>query len=728
LNSEIIELTTEKNRLTCLDVARIVHAMQYPLFISCPPNLEILLQQELLPLGLQNSKPTVMGVFGEADLASVYRICLWSRIANRVQLRLLSGLAPDKQTLYRLCYAFAWNQLFEADKTFAVEFHGHTPYINNSMYGAQLVKDAIVDYFKQFQQRPNVDRVKPDIRIHAHIKNFQLSVSLDLVGYSLHQRGYRMATAEAPLKENLAAAILFRANWPALYQQGAALVDPCCGSGTFLIEAALMAANRAPGLLRDDQALPNWLAHDAELWQATRQQALDQQRAIEQPIVGFDNAAEAVDATRANLIAANLADAVTVQQSAVHEISALPERGLLVTNPPYGERLQDPASVLPLYQELGQLLYQHAQGWQAAVLTSETMLAQAIGLRSHKQYGINNGAIETRLYCFDVDNRNQPRFVASTEVSESQQALANRLRKNRQHLKKWLKRTGHQCYRVYDADIPEYAFAVDVYGDWAHVQEYMAPAEIPLHKTQQRLLDLLHVLPEVLDIPREQVVLKQRQPQKGTQQYQALAKKRETLVVNEGKAKLIVNLYDYLDTGLFLDHRWLRLYFSEHCRGKRFLNCFCYTASASVHAALGGAVTTNVDLSNTYLDWAEQNFRLNHLPVNKHNFIQADCTQWLTACRARYDVIFLDPPSFSNSKRMRDTLDIQRDHVSLIDAAMRLLEPGGQLYFSNNLKKFKLSTEVVERYRVEDISQLSLDEDFKRAKPSHHCFVFSHRT
>ena len=219
--------------------------------------------------------------------------------------------------------------------------------------------------------------------------------------------------------------------------------------------------------------------------------------------------------------------------------------------------------------------------------------------------------------------------------------------------------------------------------------------------------------------------VKQRKQQKGQEQYEKLEQAECKLVVREGQAKYMVNLSDYLDTGLFLDHRPLRLSFASMPKATRFLNCFCYTATASVQAALAGALTTNVDLSNTYLKWAEENFRLNKIDVSRHQFIQYDCIEWLKATRDTFDVIFLDPPSFSNSKRMQGTLDIQRDHEALIASARRLLTPGGILYFSTNLRQFKLCADLLADKAVEDISAKTIDLDFKRNQKIHHCFKIS---
>ncbi|WP_040916110.1 THUMP domain-containing protein, partial [Legionella tunisiensis] len=222
--------------------------MNYSLFISCPKGLEYLLEEEVKTLGLHVTRVSPQGVYGEADLTVIYQLCLWSRLANRVQLLLFSGQAHNEQTLYQLCNQFPWQTVFSADKTLAIEFHGSSTHIRNSMFGAQVVKDGIVDHFRQFKgMRPSIDREKAQIRLHAHLKHDIVTVSFDLTGYSLHQRGYRTQAGEAPLKENIAAAMLIRAKWPQLAANGYALHDPFCGAGTLIIEAAMMAGHIAPG-------------------------------------------------------------------------------------------------------------------------------------------------------------------------------------------------------------------------------------------------------------------------------------------------------------------------------------------------------------------------------------------------------------------------------------------------------------------------------------------------
>lgn len=697
--------------------------MNFSLFVSCPRGMEYLLEEELSGLGLDVKRVSPQGVYGEADLELVYHLCLWSRLANRVQLILFTGAVINQQDIHRLCTEFAWDTVFSADKTLSVEFHGESYQIRNTMFGAQVVKDGVVDYFRLVKnQRPTVDRENPEIKLHAHLKNEELTVSLDLTGYSMHQRGYRQQAGAAPLKENLAAAMLMRANWQHLAVEGYALHDPFCGSGTLVIEAAMMAAWRAPGLLRHDQAFQHWMHHQPELWEQCRIQAAEEVKSIAGRLRGTDSDARVIALARANAERAGVSHLVEFSTLSLENCAPTGEKGLLISNPPYGERLSDATQLVPLYQELGKVLHEHYQGWQAAILTSNPMLAKATGLRAGKQYAVINGALECKLYCFSLDAANRLKTPDTAPISSGAAMFANRLQKNFQHAQKWAYRNQLSCYRVYDADLPEYAFAIDIYNDYVVLQEYSAPTSIPFHKAEQRSLDVLAAAPRVLGLSSEHIILKERRPQKGASQYEKLSQAGRTMVVQEGPAKFHVNLYDYLDTGLFLDHRLLRLRFGKLAPATRFLNLFCYTASASVHAALAGAITSGVDLSNTYLNWAEANFKLNELDYRKHQFIQADCLEWLQVTKDRFDVIFLDPPSFSNSKRMADTLDIQRDHEELLAAAMNLLAPGGTLYFSTNLRSFKLAPAIKELWKVKDISTETIDVDFKRNARIHQCF------
>jgi len=732
---------------------------QFSFFATCPKGLAQLLQGELEELGLTTGRQTISGIYFSGDLKAAYRACLWSRLANRVLLVLSVDEVESADDLYQAASGVRWDDHLSKDGRFVVDFSGSTRAINNTQFGAQKVKDAVVDRFvDRFGSRPSVDKEQPDIRINARLSKGELTLALDLSGSSLHQRGYRRKGGMAPLKENLAAALLYRAKWPQMAEQGHSLIDPLCGSGTLLIEGAMMAADIAPGLLRDKWGFSRWLEHVPLYWRELADEAQDRaNKGLDmQPlwIQGWDTDEVAIRAAKSNISNANLANWINVERRPLDEFS-LPEEfehGLLITNPPYGERIGDEPNLMYLYRTLGDQLKFHCQGWQAAVFTGNVELARRMRLAPHKQYQLMNGALPCKLLLFDVDSRarsTDDKPVTSSQESknnleqapvvnrEQAEMFANRLKKNLKQISKWAKKENVSCYRIYDADMPEFAIAVDKYNDWIHVQEYVAPKTIDPEKASQRLLDALAVIPGVTGVAVDKVVLKRRKKQSGAGQYQKLSHAGDAMQVEEGGCQLLVNLTDYLDTGLFLDHRPMRFRIQQEAKGKRFLNLFCYTATASVHAAHGGASeTVSVDLSNTYLRWAEKNMQLNGFKRG-HQFIQADCVQWLSDLsndivknenhQEKFDLIFMDPPTFSNSKRTENVLDIQRDHAELVTHAMQCLAENGVLYFSNNFRKFKLEPVLKEQFMVEDITGQSIPKDFARNTKIHNCWRIAHK-
>ncbi|XLY86782.1 bifunctional 23S rRNA (guanine(2069)-N(7))-methyltransferase RlmK/23S rRNA (guanine(2445)-N(2))-methyltransferase RlmL [Ectopseudomonas mendocina] len=723
---------------------------RYEIVLTCPKGLEGLLLEEAKALGLEEAREQTAAVRGQAEIEVAYRLCLWSRLANRVLLVLSRFAMNNADELYEGVKAVDWQDHLEPAGSLAVEFSGNGSGIDNTHFGALKVKDAIVDRLRTAGgERPSIDKLNPDLRVHLRLDRGEAVLSLDLSGHSLHQRGYRLQQGAAPLKENLAAAVLIRAGWPRIAAEGGALADPMCGVGTFLIEAALMAADIAPNLKRERWGFSNWLGHVPAIWKKLHAEA--EQRAaagLAKPplwIRGYEADPRLIQPGRNNVERAGLSDWVKIYQGELGSFEPRPDqnqKGLVISNPPYGERLGDEASLLYLYQNLGERLRQACLGWEAAVFTGAPELGKRMGLRSHKQYSFWNGALACKLLLIKVqteqfvtgerrarEDDQQPVSEAPQQarLSEGGQMFANRLQKNLKQLGKWARREGVECYRLYDADMPEYALAVDLYRDWVHVQEYAAPRSIDPDKAQARLLDALAAIPKALGVAQSRVVIKRRERQTGTKQYQRQAAQGQFMEVSEGGVKLLVNLTDYLDTGLFLDHRPLRLRIQREAAGKRFLNLFCYTATATVHAAKGGARnTTSVDLSKTYLDWARRNLSLNGFS-DKHRLEQGDVTAWLGDDRGEYDLIFIDPPTFSNSKRMEGVFDVQRDHVELLDLAMARLARGGVLYFSNNFRKFQLDETLVARYQVEEISAQTLDPDFARNPKIHRAWRFTAR-
>lgn len=302
----------------------------------------------------------------------------------------------------------------------------------------------------------------------------------------------------------------------------------------------------------------------------------------------------------------------------------------------------------------------------------------------------------------------------------------NRLTKVYKHISKWARRQDIGCYRVYDDDMPDFPFAIDRYEDIVHVAEYVRPHGLEPEEHAAWLQGSLMVISEVLDIHPDRIYLKYRQRQAGLKQYERFARVGSAYIVRENGLRFYINPADYLDTGLFLDHRNTRQMVREAAAGKSVLNLFAYTGSFSVYAAAGGASSTlTIDMSATYLKWADRNLSLNNFTGDQHRLLQADVLEWLRARpQERWDIIVLDPPTFSNSKRMQGTLDIQRDHDWLLHETLRCLAPGGTLYFSTNLRAFKIDTAALSDVHLRDISAQTVPNDF-RNKRIHHCFLLS---
>ena len=703
-------------------------------FASCPKGLEYLLVDELKAIGASDVHEALAGVYFRGELEAGYRACLWSRLASRVLLPIAEFSAEDGDALYAGVLAIDWTQHLDAQTSFAVAAVGKTRGVNHSQYAALRVKDAIVDQFRtNGSERPNVDTENPQLRVHLALRRGKAIISIDLSGAPLHQRGYRQGQGIAPLKENLAVAMLLRAGWLAVHAQGGGIVDPLCGSGTLLIEAALMAADVAPGLRRERFGFMGWRGHDAALWTTLHAQAQTRASAglqgLRPVFFGFDQDAGVLNEAKRNAQFAQLSGFIHFGRQSLehlHRPHELDKPGLVICNPPYGERMGADENVVALYRLLGAKLGNEFADWRAAVITSDENLGRAIGLRSDKKYKLYNGALECVLLNFDLT----PQAVVAREpkpLSAGAQMVRNRIEKNYKHLRKRAERDGIECWRIYDADLPEYAAAIDLYRDHLHIQEYLAPASVDENLARTRLRELTRVAGEVLDISRERIAVKTRRRGKGGEKYGRMDERGEFLEVAEGGLKFLVNLRDYLDTGLFLDHRPLRARVRELSRDKRFLNLFCYTGSVSVYAADGGAVeTVSVDLSQTYLEWAQRNLAINGFGEPQHRLVWADVMSYLESHSAMYDLIFVDPPTFSNSKRA-DDFDVQRDHVRLLMLCAQRLLPGGTILFSNNFRRFKLDAESLSAFDVRDISAGTIPFDFERNARIHQAWELRKR-
>lgn len=695
------------------------------------------------------------GIDCALTLDEIYRFCLWSRIANRVLYPLVNFEIDGEKSYYNALKQVDWSVHLGEQGSLAVDFFSASSCITHSRYGAQLTKDAVVDWFRErYSERPSVNRDTPDIRINVYLFKNRARVSLDMSGQSLHRRNYRTQGGSAPMKETLAAAILLSSHWNEAREP---LFDPMCGSGTLLIEGALIAAGIAPGLQRDYFGFLGWRKHDAELWQTLRDEAQEKKNLSELPVIsGCDIDGQAIRVAESNIERAGLSEVIHVQEqdffASATPLSGSP--GLIVTNPPYGERLEEKAQLGQLYTKLGRSLKQRGAGWRLSMFTGAPSLFQRTGLERKVTLECSNGGIDCKLFTARLPDVVQPRSVASTDkaatdlpaleiTGETKSApgieqFADRLRKNLRQIKGWAKSTGASNYRVYDADLPDYAFALDVYhdvnpqqGPYVCMQEYRAPAHIDKTLAELRLTSAASVILDQLPCARNNLSIKRRDRQRGQSQYQRLHKSEIYHQVAEGECRLLINIHDYLDCGLFLDHRKVRQWIGSNSQGKRFLNLYCYTAAASVHAIAGGASeSVSVDLSQRYLAWAQKNYTLNNFESERHHLERADCATWVKDYQQRkgalFDVIFLDPPTFSNSTATEQDWDVQRDHESMIEQCMSILSADGTLVFSNNFRRFTLSEKISAGFAVQNKTRWSLQRDFSRSTKIHQCWFIRH--
>jgi 23S rRNA (guanine2445-N2)-methyltransferase / 23S rRNA (guanine2069-N7)-methyltransferase len=725
------------------------------LFIIGHKGFETLLFHEVRKI-LQDQEAKITRRYGGVEVSGsiecAYRLCLYSRLANRVFCQLKSFRVEDDEQLYRAIHDVDWSEHFSVRHSLAVSATLSRSNLDHTHYASLRVKDAIVDQFRErFDSRPMVDKTQPDIRIHLNIHRNQASLSLDLSGESLHRRGYRTEHTGAPLKEHLAASMLAHAGWTRGAVSTHRFIDPMCGSGTFAIEAAMIAANIAPGINRDYYGFNKWSQHDTALWQQSLDEAKQQiDHSTQARIFASDYDVQAIQVARANATRADVEHMIEFSHQSIDELPLEPDSrpGIIVCNPPYGERLQSEQGLASLYSDMGNGLRRLAPA-RLHIISPNPDLLHRLRLKRYFKKAVKNGPIECLLASFEitaVDAKFVPAVPDQTSKGKIDQLkasdreaiipLLNRLQKNARHLGRWTKKNDISCYRVYDADLPEFSFALDVYQSeispsihWYHLQEYQAPKTIDPDKAEARIEWAKQAVKQVFQIDDEMLFCKTRKRQRGKQQYQKQDNQGELFQVREGSASLLINLSDYLDSGLFLDHRLTRARIFDAAKGKSVLNLFCYTGSASVQAALGGASRVlSVDMSATYLKWARENHAINQLvDESKYHFLRTDVIELLENpgrfdLENPFDLIFLDPPSFSNSAKMRQTLDIQRDHEHLIDRSMQLLAEDGLLIFSTNRKGFKLGDTLGSKYRLRDISRDTLPEDFKRKPGIHKCW------
>jgi len=713
---------------------------------------EAVVKRELASLGYEARTVAPGRLLFRGDEAAIVRTNLWLRTGERVLLHMGSFPAPDFGALFDGVAALPWERWLPRDAEFPVQGRSHNSQLSSVPACQRIVKRAIVKRLQEAHHAGELPETGPRGAIEVSLRDDVALLTLDTTGVGLHKRGYRRLVGEAQLRETLAAVMIQLSFW----RPGRVLADPFCGTGTIPIEAAMLGRNIAPGLNREFAA-EAWPTLDARLWRLAREEARDAIRpALEERLLAYDIDPEALSLARYHAEQAGVALDIHIQERPFSELRAKAEYGCIITNPPYGERMLDDAEIVALYRSFP-LVLRRLPTWSHYILSSRRDLEQLVGQTADRRRKLYNGPLECTYYQFHGPRPGEPvpRIIedAATE-SETENAadspapdirpqakppttaapafgglradserqaeeFANRLRNRARHLRRWPKR-GITCYRLYERDVPDVPLVVDRYEDALHIAEFARPHDRSPAQHADWLDLMARTAGEVLEVPRARVFLKHRDRQRGTSQYERVDDRGAKFAVHEGGLKFIVNLSDYVDTGLFLDHRLTRQMVRDTAAGKHFLNLFAYTGSFSVYAAAGGAAsTTTVDKSTTYIDWARENLALNGFTGPEHYFVRSDIREFLDGLKPRdqWDLAVVDPPTFSNTKDALDVWDVQRDYAELLTTLAHHITPGGILFFSTNFRRFKLDeAALAAHYTIRDITRQTIPEDFRNER------------
>ncbi len=719
----------------------------FELIATCGFGLETIVRHEIEALGYEARVAQSGRVLFHGDESAIREANLWLRTAERILIRVATTETTDFGQLFDLARNAPWHEWVTVDGEFPVRGRSIKSQLSSVPACQRIVKKAIVEQLREAYATEELPETGPQFPIEVALLDDQASLLLDTTGVGLHKRGYRYFVGEAPLRETLAASMINLSRW----RPEQPFWDPFCGSGTIAIEAALIGRNLAPGLNRDFLC-ETWPSMSAAEWKKIRDHAQRLAKPdLPEPILATDISPEALKLARRHAEAAGVAEDIHFQQRDFHDISSKRQYGCLITNPPYGERLGEKQEIEALYRSMPEV-FRRLKSWSHYLITARGDFERLVGQRANKRRKLYNGRHECTFFQYHGPRPPKKSNIQSEQVpekietkveaepkAESAQAFgglreeskrqaeefANRIRKRARHLRRWPTKRGITCYRLYERDVPDVPLIVDRYEDALVVAEYDRPHERTPAEHGDWLDLMQKTLAETLEMPREAIFLKRRQRQQGESQYTRIAEEQAIKTVNEGGLKFQVNLSDYLDTGLFLDHRLTRSKVREEANGKRFLNLFAYTGSFTVYATDGGASeTTTVDLSANYLEWAEQNLRLNNFdPQSNHEFIRADGREFVDNLpeESLFDLAIVDPPTFSNSKRTESDWDVQKDSIPLLNALAKRMSPGGVIYFSNNFRRFKFDESELVGLSAREISKQTVPEDFRNQR-IHRCW------
>jgi 23S rRNA (guanine2445-N2)-methyltransferase / 23S rRNA (guanine2069-N7)-methyltransferase len=713
------------------------------LIATAAAGTEAVVERELAALGYESRTVTPGRLLFSGDELAICRTNLWLRAGERVLIHMGSFPATDFGQLFDGAAALPWEQWLSRDAEFPVKGRSHKSQLSSVPACQKIVKRAIVKRLQDAYRAADLPETGPRCAIEVSLREDVATLTLDTTGVGLHKRGYRRLVSEAQLRETLAAVLVQLSFW----RPGRVLADPFCGTGTVPIEAALIGRNIAPGLRREFAA-ESWPTLESRHWRLAREEARDLARPpLAERLLGYDIDPEVLSLARYHADQAGVAEDIHWQERPFSELRAKAEYGCIITNPPYGERLSADAEVEELYRTFP-IVLRRLPTWSFYILSSRRDLESLVGQTADRRRKLYNGDLECTYYQFygpkpprDQSTAHAPREVCHLaerdeyiaqpafgglleSATRQAEEFANRLRNRARHLRRWPTKRGITCYRLYERDVPDVPLVVDRYDDALHIAEFARPHERSPAQHADWLDLMCRTAGEVLEVPPQRIFLKHRDRQRGAAQYQRVDEKCARFVVQEGGLKFLVNLSDYVDTGLFLDHRLTRQMIRDAAAGKRFLNLFGYTGAFTVYAAEGGATTTTtVDKSATYIDWARENLELNGFSGPNHRLVRRDIESFVQGLSShdQWDLAVVDPPTFSNTKGMEDVWDVQRDHAGLLRRLASHIVPGGTVFFSTNFRRFHLDEMALGDYAIRDITRQSIPEDFRNQR-IHQCW------
>lgn len=713
-------------------------------FAQCSKSQQDLVRDEVINLNLD---PILIGggVEFQASLEEAYKFVLSTRFSTRLLLAITSLENIDSSdALYNAALNIDWENYMDIEDLFLVTCTvQNSKWLTNSHHGVLKVKDAIVDRFRNISdERPSIDLDNPKRIFHLHLYDNFATFYFDFSGRSLYKRSYKSQSTTATLKEDLAAAILYRSGFLKDIENKVDFYDPFCGSGTLAIEAALIAKNIAPGLLRKDSfSFISSKFYDEKLYNKVIKELEEQRKdKLDIKIFASDIDPYAIEISKANAQRAMVLDDINFFEFDFLQSNEIKKNIHIISDPPYGNRLGSKSETYRLFSSLREILENYYPGSLFSIISEDPTLLSALALKPERTNLVYNAGKEHqiahyRLFSLEEREMMKMRKIQNKKdrmtrpLSKNQEMIFNRLVKNLKAIKPLMLEQGISCYRVYDADMPEYNAAIDIYEDrYLVVNEYAPPKTIDASKAEERLSDLVFVSERVFDIDLDFIFVKKRKVNRGYEQYDKFDDSNKFYMIKENSLFFMVNFTDYLDTGVFLDHRPIRAKIMQMAANKRFLNLFCYTGTATLAAAKGGCLSSvSVDTSGTYLDWANKNMENNNLATMNHIYYKEDAINYLKQTYDVFDLIFCDPPTFSNTKKKDRVFDVQRDHKFLIKMCLKRLSKNGILIFSNNFKKFQLDESLYDFCDIEDISEESIPDDFKASKKIHSCFLIKHK-